>query len=120
VRVEVDGRLWRECRTNLIAVVNGPFAGGGMNFAPAARVSDGRLDVVTACDLSRASIVRELARVHRAGHLANPKVILAGGSRVRVETADEADPLPVEADGDPRGRTPAEFVVMPSALRVVF
>jgi diacylglycerol kinase (ATP) len=120
VRIELDGQLWRECRTNLIAVVNGPFAGGGMNFVPAADPGDGRLDVATACELSRASVVRELARIHRAGHLANPNVLLTAGAHVRIETPDEGDSLSLEADGDPRGRTPVELRVMPAALRIVF
>ena len=120
VRVRVDGGEWAECRTNLIAVVNGTYAGGGMNFSPAASLTDGLLDVLTVCGISRAGLVRELARVHRGGHLANPKVKLARGTRVRVETHDPADSLPVEADGDVRGRTPAEFSVMPATLRVVF
>jgi len=71
------------------------------------------------CRLSRAGLVRELTRIHRGGHLANPKVKLARGTRVRVETTDESDSLAVEADGDVRGRTPAEFRVMAAALRVV-
>ena len=120
VRVEVDGEAWAECRTNLIAVVNGPFAGGGMNFSPAADISDGLLDALTVCSISRAELVRELLRVHRGGHLANPKVRLARGTRARIETLGGDPPLGVEADGDVRGRTPAEFRLVPSALRVVF
>jgi diacylglycerol kinase (ATP) len=119
VRVSVDGRLWRECGTNLLAVVNGTYAGGGMNFSPEARLDDGLLDVLVVCDISRPALVRELARVHKGGHVNNPKVKLTRGLHVRVETADADDPLGVEADGDPRGRTPAEFRVLPSALRVV-
>ncbi|HEV3470124.1 MAG TPA: diacylglycerol kinase family protein [Pyrinomonadaceae bacterium] len=119
VRIEVDGGTWAECRTNLIAVVNGPFAGGGMNFSPAADISDGLLDALTVCDISRAELVRELLRVHRGGHLANPKVRLTRGTRVRIETLDGDPPLGVEADGDVRGHTPAEFRLVPSALRVV-
>jgi diacylglycerol kinase (ATP) len=111
---------WTECNTNLIAVVNGTYAGGGMNFSPAASLTDGLLDVLTVCGISRAGLLRELARVHRGGHLANPKVKLTRGARARIETHDPADPLPVEADGDVRGHTPAEFRVIPSALRVVF
>ena len=118
-RVVVDGETWVECDLNLVAVANGPSAGGGMNFAPGASVADGLLDVVTVCRLSRAGLVRELTRIHRGGHLANPKVKLARGTRVRVETFDESDSLAVEADGDVRGRTPAEFRVLPAALRVV-
>jgi diacylglycerol kinase (ATP) len=120
VRVHVDGRVWRECGTNLIAVVNGAYAGGGMNFSPQASLTDGLLDVLAVCDISRPALVRELSRVHSGGHLGNPKVKLTRARHVRVETLDPADTLGVEADGDPRGRTPAEFRVMPAALRVVF
>jgi diacylglycerol kinase (ATP) len=120
VRVSLDGRVWAECETNLIAVVNGTYAGGGMNFSPAARVDDRLLDVLTVCGISRAGLVRELARIHSGGHLANPKVRLTRGTHVRVEALDGAESLGVEADGDVRGRTPVEFRVLPRALRVVF
>ena len=120
VRVSVDGGVWQECGTNLLAVVNGTYAGGGMNFSPGASFDDGLLDVLVVCDISRPALLRELARVHRGGHIANPKVKLTRGRHVRVETIDAADSLGIEADGDPRGHTPAEFRVMPSALRVVF
>lgn len=118
-RVALDGEVWVECEMNLVAVTNGPTAGGGMKFSPEASVTDGMLDVVTVCGISRAGLVRELSRIHRGGHLANPKVKLARGRIVRVETLDPSDALAVEADGDVRGQTPAEFRVLPSALRVV-
>lgn len=119
VRVRVDGQAWQECGTNLLAVVNGTYAGGGMNFSPGASLDDGLLDVLVVCDISRPALLRELARVHRGGHLDNPKVKLTRGTRVRVETADADDPLGVEADGDVRGHTPADFRVLHAALRVV-
>jgi diacylglycerol kinase (ATP) len=120
VRVTLDGVRVVECATNLIAVTNGAFAGGGMNFAPGALPDDGQLEVLAVCGLSRLRLVRELARVHRGGHLNNPNVTLARGTRVRVETIEAADALPVEADGDVRGHTPAEFRLIPHALRVVW
>ncbi|MDQ3685808.1 MAG: hypothetical protein M3430_09430 [Acidobacteriota bacterium] len=120
VRVRVDGGELIECATNLIAIVNGPFSGGGMNFSPTAETSDGLLDVVTACGISRIEILRELTRIHRGGHLANPKVRVVRGARVRVEAVNsQNDALGIEADGDVRGATPIEFRVMPRALRVV-
>jgi diacylglycerol kinase family enzyme len=118
-RVVVDGAAWVEGELNLVAIANGAFSGGGMKFAPEASVSDGLLDVVTVCGISRAGLVRELARVHSGGHLANPKVKLARGQRVRVETINETDSLAIEADGDVRGSTPVELRVLPGALRVV-
>ena len=41
------------------------------------------------------------------------------GARVRIENLTPTDALPIEADGDVRGRTPVEFRVLPRALRVV-
>ncbi|HEX8476291.1 MAG TPA: diacylglycerol kinase family protein [Pyrinomonadaceae bacterium] len=120
VRVAVDDAELVECATNLIAVANGAYAGGGMKFAPSARVDDGRLEVLAACGVSRGGVMRELARIHRGGHVANPKIIFTSGTRVRVETVETGATLAVEADGDMRGYTPAEFRVMPGALRLVF
>jgi diacylglycerol kinase (ATP) len=119
VRVTVGGRLWHECGTNLLAVVNGTHAGGGMNFSPDASLDDGLLDVLAVCDISRPALLRELARVHTGGHVNNPNVKLTRATHVRIETLNPADPLALEADGDVRGQTPAEFRVLPSALRVV-
>ncbi len=119
VRIQVDDNEPIECRTNLAAVANSAFAGGGMMFAPAARVDDGQLDVVTACDISRAVIVRELTRIHTGGHLANPRVHITRGARVRIAHLAPGDALAIEADGDVRGHTPVEFRIMPQALRVV-
>jgi diacylglycerol kinase family enzyme len=119
VRLSVDGRVWQECGTNLLAVVNGTYAGGGMNFSPGASLDDGLLDVLVVCDISRPALLRELARVHGGGHINNPKVKLTRAAHVRVETVEAADPLGVEADGDVRGLTPADFRVIPKALRVV-
>jgi diacylglycerol kinase (ATP) len=119
VRVTVDGRVWKECGTNLLAVVNGTYAGGGMNLSPEARLDDGLLDVLAVADISRRALLRELSRVHTGGHVHSPHVKLTRGAHVRVETLDPADSLGVEADGDVRGLTPADFRVMPAALRVV-
>jgi diacylglycerol kinase (ATP) len=120
VRVTADGEVWEECGTNLLAVLNGTYAGGGMNLSPAARLDDGLLDVLAVTDISRPALLRELSRVHTGGHVNNPHVKLTRAAHVRVETIDASDPLGVEADGDVRGNTPADFRVMPSALNVVF
>jgi YegS/Rv2252/BmrU family lipid kinase len=119
-RVQIDSETVCECPTNVIAISNGPFAGSGMKFAPEARPDDGALDLIMACGLGRAAIVRELARIRHGGHLANPRVRTARGAQVRVEPSGPQDALLVEADGDVRGYTPAELRVMPRALRIVF
>lgn len=119
VRVTADGRVWEECGTNLLAVANGTYAGGGMNLSPKASLTDGLLDVLAVADISRPALLRELSRVHTGGHVNSPRVKLTRAAHVRIETLDASDSLGVEADGDVRGHTPAEFRVMPAALRVV-
>ncbi len=118
VRVALGGAGWEELRTNFVVVCNGAYAGGGMNFAPEAQTDDGLLDVVTVGDISRAGVVREMSRIRRGGHVANPKVRIRRAARVGVESLE--DELMIEADGDFRGHTPAAFVLMASALRVVW
>ena len=119
VRVTVDGREIADGPMNLAAVANGLYAGGGMMLSPDARVHDGKLDVLTASGLSRANVVTELSRVHTGGHVNNPKVTITQGTIARIETFLMQDAMPMEVDGNVRGVTPAQFQVMPGALRFV-
>lgn len=119
VRLKVDDAPDFEVMTNLLAIMNGRFAGGGMMFAPAAAPDDGKLEVVSTDRLTRPVLLRELTRIHRGGHIANPRVRITSGTYVRIETESAHDSLLVEADGDVRGRTPLEFRVLPRALRIV-
>jgi diacylglycerol kinase (ATP) len=119
VRIVIDDCEVLDGPLNLAAVSNARYAGGGMMLSPLAQFDDGKLDVVTASGMNRAQVIRELARIHHGGHLANPKVRAMQGARVRVETGTAEDAMPVEADGNPRGVTPVDLRVMPAALRFV-
>jgi len=119
VRVSIDNREVIEGRMNLTAVANALYAGGGMMLSPQAKIDDGKLDVVTASGLNRAQVARELTRIHKGGHVANPRVRVVQGECVSVETFSPEDAMPIEVDGNVRGVTPVEFRVMPKALRFV-
>jgi diacylglycerol kinase family enzyme len=119
VRVAIDDVEVIDGNMNLAAVANALYAGGGMMLSPQAKIDDGKLDVVTASGLNRASVVRELTRIHEGGHVANPKVRIVQGEGVSIETFSSEDAMPIEADGNVRGLTPVEFRVMPAALRFV-
>jgi diacylglycerol kinase (ATP) len=118
VRITVDDDTY-EGEMNLAAVANGLYAGGGMMLSPQAQIDDGKLDVVSASGLTRPQVMRELARIHKGGHVVNPKVRIVQGTRVRIETFKPEDVLPIEADGNVRGFTPVEFRIMPGVLRFV-
>ena len=119
VRVSIDDSEVIEGNMNLVGVANALYAGGGMMLSPQAQIDDGKLDVVTASGLNRANVVRELARIHKGGHVRNPKVRITQGEGVSIETFSATDAMLIEADGNVRGVTPVEFRVMPKALRFV-
>jgi YegS/Rv2252/BmrU family lipid kinase len=119
VRVTVDDNEPLEASTNLLAVANSTHAGGGMLFAPAAQVDDGLIDLMLTHGLKRSTILRELPRIRRGEHLKNPRVEIVRARHVRIENIEPDDTLLVEADGNVRGHTPAEFRIMPKALRVI-
>ena len=119
VRIIVDETEVIESATNLLAIANGIYAGGGMMFAPHASHDDGLIDLLLTHDLTRLTILRELPRIRRGEHLANKRVSIIKAKHVRIENEKPEDALLVEADGNVRGHTPAEFQIMPGALRIV-
>lgn len=119
VRVTVDRETIIEGPMNLVAVANARFAGGGMMLSPEAEIDDGKLDVVTASGLNRAQILRELTRIHTGGHVANPKVRIVRGRHVGIHTFASNDALRIEVDGNVSGHTPADYSIVPRALRIV-
>jgi diacylglycerol kinase family enzyme len=104
---------------NLVAVANARFAGGGMMLSPQAEIDDGKLDVVTASGLNRAAILRELTRIHKGGHVANPRVKTVQGRHVTIQTFAPEDALRIEVDGNVSGHTPASYTIIPRILRMV-
>ncbi|MGH8595698.1 MAG: diacylglycerol/lipid kinase family protein [Gammaproteobacteria bacterium] len=116
VRVTIDDEIV-ELKSNLLAVTNGVFAGGGMMFAPSARLDDASMDVLLSWALTRSAIVLELPRIRMGKHVENPNVRVSRATSVRIDTGDKH--LLVEADGNVRGYTPVEFRIMPAALRIV-
>jgi len=119
VRVSVDDEELVDGPMNLAAVANALYAGGGMMLSPAARFDDAKLDAVTASGLNRVAVLRELGRIHKGGHIANPKVKIAQGTKARIETFAPEDAMPIEVDGNVRGVTPVEFRVLRKALRFI-
>lgn len=119
VRVYVDDVELIDGEMNLAAVANALYAGGGMMLSPQAQYDDGLLDVVTASGLNRIGVLRELGRIHKGGHVSNPKVLVRQGVRARIETFNERDAMRIEVDGNVRGSTPVEFRMLPKALRFV-
>lgn len=118
VRLVLDGQELGEFRLGTVMIANGRYAGGGMCFAPDARLDDGLLDVTV---VHRASWPRMVALAPTLywGDVRRARgVSCFRGFHLRVEAVREGT-LTVEADGEPLGHPPVEASVMPGAIRMI-
>jgi diacylglycerol kinase (ATP) len=113
-RVRIDERDLDQVCNNVI-VANCRFYASGMKIMPMADPGDGLLDVLVWGDVGRADLARNLHKLYRGTHIGHPKADI---SRARLVTVEPDVPLPIEADGETPGVTPATFEVVPAALRL--
>jgi diacylglycerol kinase (ATP) len=106
-------------RAPMVSIANGPYVGAAYAIAPNARIDDGLLDVVVFRHTPIPRVLLHLALI--AGGRPLPPPAEARVLRVRHIRVSKrrGRPLPVHADGDPIGVTPADFEVAAAALRVV-
>ena len=88
-----------------------------MCIAPEARTDDGLFDLVAVGALGRAQLLRKLPLIYRGAHLGDAAVRSWRGRVVEAEALD--GPVPVELDGEPLGRLPARFELVPAALMLI-
>lgn len=114
LRVTID-----ECAQPLAArlavVVNIPAYALGLAMAQGARGDDGLLDLRLFAQGSAFQMVRYFYNLTLGTHEGLPDVVSRTARRVRI---DAEQPVPLQADGDPAGFTPAEISLLPGALEV--
>jgi diacylglycerol kinase (ATP) len=98
-----------------IVVANGRFAGGGMHFAPTAKLDDGLLDMVTIGNFGKLELIKSFPKVYKGTHIFLPKVNVEKTTDISIESTEKAL---VYADGELLGESPARFKIIPSALQV--
>jgi diacylglycerol kinase (ATP) len=97
-----------------LVVANAQFFGGGMKVAPRALPDDGRFNVQIFSG-SRSQVFVLTTKIYKGEHLPHPDISEYQSPTVEV---DPSVPLPVEADGEYLGTTPATFSLLPKALRL--
>jgi diacylglycerol kinase family enzyme len=115
VMVDLGEGVRREGPMHDVIVANGRFHGGGMKLAPDAQQDDGLFDVVLIGDITKLDFVTTSPKLYSGRYLTHPKVELMRSSSASITAAE---PLPLEVDGEPIGRTPVRFEIVPSALRL--
>jgi diacylglycerol kinase (ATP) len=109
-----DGVEWKG-RMHDVIVANGRWHGGGMQLAPAAAWDDGLFEVVLIGDITKLDFATTAPKLYSGRYLEHPKVEPLRSASVEIESAE---PMPLEVDGEPIGTTPAQFEVVPAALRL--
>jgi diacylglycerol kinase (ATP) len=118
ITIEYEGGSL-ETRAPMVSVANGPYVGAAYAIGPNARIDDGLLDVVIFRHTTIPRVLLHLALI--AGGRPLPPPSEARTLRVRSVRVSKrrGRPLPVHADGDSAGVTPARFEISPAALRVI-
>ncbi|MFZ0885268.1 MAG: diacylglycerol kinase family protein [Candidatus Acidiferrales bacterium] len=113
---EIDGVAWNGPAL-FAAVANSSSYGSGVRIAPDARMDDGLLDVAIVGDVSLLRLLEAMPVVLSSGDLRGfPEVMRYRGRRISLR-ADRA--AMVHGDGEELGVAPAEFEVVPGAVRVM-
>lgn len=119
VEICADGAVRGRYTIRNVAVANGRFFGGGLAIAPQANLSDGQFDVVILGDLSRTALLRHAPRFYRGTHHTLDGVdTFRAASLTATPLGDR--PVLLDVDGEPLGRLPATFDLMPNALTIQY
>ena len=112
--LESDGPPEELTAMNLL-VTNGRYSGSGMLSSPRADPTDGRFEMILVGPIGRFRLLSGLRRFRAGTHLILPEVRSRSITRLTVRSADPE--ALVEADGDIIGRLPAQYEVLPGAIR---
>lgn len=118
VRFSLDGGPMEDKRITCFAVGNGRFFGGGMMVTPEARIDDGLFHLTLWSGFGFKDFAISTAKMYDGSHVKLSGTRTATARTVRLEPG-EGDSCPVELDGEPVGRLPASFTILPGVVPLV-
>lgn len=114
ISLTVDGEPLQVSAMN-VTVANARFGGGGVQLAPLAVLSDGKLDLVIMKSRAKLGLVSLIPRVLNATHGDLEDVISLQAQRVEFSATPE---MPFSIDGEVTDEHPRLFEVLPGRLQV--
>ena len=118
VRITVDDQPPEVRTIYSVAVAKGRFFGGGMMIAPPAELDSGRFEVVTIGDVGLTTMLRYSPRIYAGTHLTLPFIQHQTARKLYAESTTGEEVL-LDVDGEPLGRLPATFEILPRAIQVM-
>jgi diacylglycerol kinase (ATP) len=115
-RIEVDGEVVERRAAAVLFANFGAILENRIAFGPEIQVDDGVLDCCVFSPSNLRDAMRIMWRVTRRDFRPDPSILYRKGQRFRIET----DPvLPLQADGELLGPTPADIGVEPLAVQLL-
>ena len=115
-RIEIDGEIVERRAAAVLFANFGAILEDRIAFGPEIQVDDGVLDCCIFSPSNMTDAVRIMSRVTRRDFRPDPSILYRKGTRFRIET----DPvLPMQADGELLGTTPADIGVEPLAVQLL-
>lgn len=124
--IEIDGKtMERECL--MVAVCNGCSYGGGFRAAPQSHLDDGVLDVMVVRKMPLLRIARVLPLYQAGRHFQDGEIIPSlrdvveyfPAKKVSIRTADPADRVVINVDGECEEATGLDAAIVPLAARII-
>jgi diacylglycerol kinase (ATP) len=115
LQADLEGTRWAG-KALFVAVANAPSYGSGLRIAPEARMDDGWLNVVVVGEVEWTRLFEAIPILLTSGDLRFEEVLRYRCRRVTLQTLR---PAKVHGDGELLGESPAEFEVLPGAVRVM-
>ncbi len=115
--IVVDGERYRRSASQVMIANGGALGGAAMRWAEAVDPSDGQIDVCvlyaqTVRDYVATALSMLIGRQHSLGRIK----VYPARTRISLNTRP---PLPVQADGELSGTTPAQIEVVRAAVKVI-
>ena len=110
--------LVQRLRISSVSLHNGRFFGGGMKMAPAADLTDGKLQLILVKKMSILKLLGTAPLMYWGAHLGVSELEHAAVSDLEAAPTDASKVVRVEVDGESPGQLPARFDVKPRALRI--
>lgn len=113
-RITVDDQVVEKDVVGVF-VMNMPYGGGGMQFAPQARQDSGEFQVLIVEHISKWDLATTLPKIYSGRHLSHPAVSIVSGKNVTIEGPS----LPIMLDGDIFPARPVKASIRPGAAKVI-
>jgi YegS/Rv2252/BmrU family lipid kinase len=116
IKIQLDGKPFYEGLAHNVFVCNGKYSGGGMLWAPDAKLDDGLFNVLIVKDISRLELLTLAPRLYTG------TISKARGIDVKVASSvsiSAVSPTYVELDGETYPAERAEYSILNQALDIL-